>query len=247
VSAARIPYLFELEDEDLDPSALARGLNLRRAHLRARRHFTGRWYTAGGGAAVAGLAPPAAGPPRVGSLAALFAIVRARTGRVDAAVVAACLFAATYRLSGTWFEIARVDALFLFLFLAAAWLLLGRDSAPAAVAAGALLGLSYLTKQTALVPAAPLVLWLFVERWLGTGRRRHRGVTGGGFSSSTARQRRLILVLHRHPRRRRCGDSDLRDLLAFWHRDPPLPAGPPLLLGARACTTGRRGCCCRWP
>jgi len=260
VSAARIPYPFELEWMEggslIQVQRLLAGQGIYVAptfEFVAHPYGPVYYWLA---AVVAAVAGPGFWPLRllsylasVGSLAALFAIVRARTGRVDAAVVAACLFAATYRLSGTWFEIARVDALFLFLFLAAAWLLLGRDSAPAAVAAGALLGLSYLTKQTALVMAAPLVLWLFVERW-------RRGLAVAATAVSLVAGVSLLLdrvsdgwycyytvtLGARHPL---LETPDLRDLLAFWHRDllRPLPAacGLALLLGARALARpGRR-------
>ncbi|MBV9820099.1 MAG: glycosyltransferase family 39 protein [Solirubrobacterales bacterium] len=81
-----------------------------------------------------------------------------------AALVAAGLFAATYRLSGAWFDVGRVDSLFLALTLVAmAWGCRARG-----VRGGAVLGLltflAFFTKQTALVAIAPALAYLIVTR-----------------------------------------------------------------------------------
>ena len=87
-----------------------------------------------------------------------------RDGR--AAVAAAGLFAACYRIGGAWFDLARVDSLFLALLFAG--LLAARSAPTARRAAGAalLLGLAFLTKQQALLPAVAAVPWM-----AGYGRR----------------------------------------------------------------------------
>jgi 4-amino-4-deoxy-L-arabinose transferase-like glycosyltransferase len=75
-----------------------------------------------------------------------------------AAVAAAGLFAATYRLGGAWFDVARVDALFLFFSLAALALIALGTSLRSAAVAGLALALAALTKQTAMGLAPALFL-----------------------------------------------------------------------------------------
>src|SRR5262249_7790186 len=87
--------------------------------------------------------------------------VRRETNSGSLGLVAAGLFAATFRASGAWLDIARVDSLCLLLFLAGAWFLRFAPSPQGMAGAGVLLGLSFLTKPTALVMAAPLVLATF--------------------------------------------------------------------------------------
>lgn len=258
LSAARVSYPFELEwMEGGSLIQVQRLLTGQGVYVAPTFEFVAHpygpvyyWLAA----ALAAVTGPGFAPLRLlsylaslGSMAALFAIVHGRTRRVDAALVSACLFAATYRLSGTWFEIARVDALFLFLFLAAAWLLLTRDATPSAAAAGALLGLCYLTKQTALVMAAPLVLWLLVERW-------RRGLAVAGTAAALVAGVSLLLdrasdgwywyftvtLGARHPL---LSGADLRGDLAFPYQDllRPLPVVSSLVLLFVARTLARPG------
>lgn len=87
--------------------------------------------------------------------------------------VAAGLYAASYVITGPWFDLARVDSLFLALALAGA--LVARHARrwwPAA-AAGLLMALAFLTKQVALPVAAGVALALLAR----PNRRR----LGGGF------------------------------------------------------------------
>jgi len=53
----------------------------------------------------------------LGCFAFIFMIVHRRTSSLYASFIASGLFAATFRISGAWFDIARVDSLFLFLLL----------------------------------------------------------------------------------------------------------------------------------
>jgi hypothetical protein len=114
------------------------------------------------------------------------------TGRVACGVICAGVFAATYQASGAWFDLARVDSLYLALTLAAVAAARrlpesARRRAPAAaVAAGALLALAVLTKQTAIFAAPPIVWWLarvgpdrLWAWWLGGF-----GVLAGGVSAA---------------------------------------------------------------
>ena len=77
------------------------------------------------------------------------------------------LFAATYEIGGTWFDIARVDSLFLLLLLSAVYLVRFGNTTATMVWAGLLLTAALLTKQLALA-IAPFLLGFAVIR---LGRR----------------------------------------------------------------------------
>lgn len=93
--------------------------------------------------------------------ALLWAIVRRESGRAAPAWLAVGLLAATFRVGGAWFDVARADTLQMALVLAGAWALRRRERAGSGdvVAAGVLFALGFLAKQSALVLAAPLVAW----------------------------------------------------------------------------------------
>jgi len=95
----------------------------------------------------------------LGCLALLYSFVRRDTGSRFAGLMAAGLFAATYRLSGAWLDIGRVDSLFLVLLLAALWILRFYHTRFGYVLSAVLLVLSFLTKQTALLVAIPIILF----------------------------------------------------------------------------------------
>jgi hypothetical protein len=92
----------------------------------------------------------------LGALALLAALVHGRTRSRLGALVAAGLFAALFKRSGAFFDLARVDSLALFLTLLGIWLLLASEKHD--VAAGVLLAAAFFTKQSALLIAAPVVL-----------------------------------------------------------------------------------------
>ncbi len=101
----------------------------------------------------------------LGCLLLIFLWVRRETQSWQAALLAAGLFAASYRIGGAWLDIARVDSLFLLFLLAAAYSIRFYDTLTSYVVAGVLLALSFLTKQVALVAAVPLIVRvLFRER-----------------------------------------------------------------------------------
>ncbi len=101
----------------------------------------------------------------LGSLFIIFLIVKKETGNSFAGILASCLFAATYRLSGAWFDLARVDSLFLFLLLMAIYLIKFQTSLKSYVLAGILISLSFYTKQTALIISLPVMLYsVFLNR-----------------------------------------------------------------------------------
>lgn len=103
----------------------------------------------------------------VASLAALVLlalIVRRAGGSVVAGIAAAGLLAASFRVSGAFADTARVDSLFLALLLAAVLAGMRARTWRGGVGMGVVLLLAFLTKQNALVVAAPVLLWLLVRR-----------------------------------------------------------------------------------
>lgn len=105
----------------------------------------------------------------VGCLVVTFELVRRETGRAWCGLAAAGFLAGTYPRSGSWFDIGRVDTLFLLLVLAAVLILRGPPSARRSVAAGTVMALACLTKQTSVLPLACLSLYGLFE-WRGWKR-----------------------------------------------------------------------------
>jgi hypothetical protein len=78
--------------------------------------------------------------------------------------LAAGLLAATFEISGSWFDLARVDSLFLVWTLAAVSVLRFGRTASAGVVAGLLAAAAFFTKQSALPVFAPFLLCAWFER-----------------------------------------------------------------------------------
>lgn len=93
----------------------------------------------------------------LGSLAVIHAYVRRETGSRAAGLVAAGLYAASFRIGGAWFDTARVDALHLFWQLLAILLARFAASRRGQLACGAVVALAFLTKQSGLAAALPLL------------------------------------------------------------------------------------------
>lgn len=104
----------------------------------------------------------------LGCFLIVFALVRRETNSRAAGAIAAGLLAASYKLNGTWFDVGRVDSLFLLLLLAGVYALRFGEGALSHVLAGVLVSLSIFTKQTALVLAVPLGVYCvaFGRGWL---------------------------------------------------------------------------------
>jgi len=96
--------------------------------------------------------------------ALLGCFVARECGDRRAGLLAAGLLAASFEISGAWFDIARVDALFLLFTLASLTLLRFGKTLPAAAVAGALGGCAFFTKQTALLVLAPFAICAVVAR-----------------------------------------------------------------------------------
>ncbi|MBN1405563.1 MAG: glycosyltransferase family 39 protein [Candidatus Omnitrophica bacterium] len=91
----------------------------------------------------------------------IFLIVKKETRDTFSGILAACLYAATFRIGGAWLDIARTDSLFIMLFLGACYLIKFYPSATSYISAGVLIALSFLTKQSALFMALPIMLYAF--------------------------------------------------------------------------------------
>ena len=103
-------------------------------------------------------------------LVLLVLLVRTLGGSWTGGVVAAGISAATYRLAGSWADLARVDSLLVALTLGGLLVSVRARRPGAGVAAGLVFVLAVLTKQTALVAAIPAVGWLLATRWrVGVG------------------------------------------------------------------------------
>lgn len=96
-------------------------------------------------------------------------LVQRETGRIAAGAAAAGLLAATYSVTDTWFDVARVDSLFLALSIGALYAARWMRGPGGAVTAGVLLAAAALTKQTGLAEcvAVTAVLLIGPRRRLG--------------------------------------------------------------------------------
>jgi hypothetical protein len=99
------------------------------------------------------------------SFTTIFLIVRNETKNWWVAILSTGLFAATFRVTGAWLDIAKVDSLFLALWLLFIFIISGRKSLGGAVLAGILAGLAFLTKQTALIVCVPVLAYLLWCNW----------------------------------------------------------------------------------
>ncbi len=99
-----------------------------------------------------------------GTFVALFIIVRRETADRVAGVVAAGLYAATFSASDAWFDIGRVDSLFVFLIILSVGAARSARNTKAGVVSGLLFLAAALTKQTAVLAVTPLLVILLVTR-----------------------------------------------------------------------------------
>ncbi|MHB8670619.1 MAG: glycosyltransferase family 39 protein [Acidimicrobiales bacterium] len=127
----------------------------------------------------------------LGTLAVIFAHVRRETGASGIGVIAAGLYAASFRASGAWFDVGRVDSLFVLLVLGSFAVLAGTRRQRGALGAGLLLGLAVLTKQTALFAALPLILAVAL-----VDRRRFAAFAGASLVVAGATSIWLDVITH---------------------------------------------------
>lgn len=96
----------------------------------------------------------------------IFLIAQRETQEKWIGFACAALFLGGYRLTGFWYELARVDSLFVMLLMIGMMIGLRARSVPRLLAAAAVMTLAFFTKQTAVVFASALTLYLFFNiRW----------------------------------------------------------------------------------
>jgi hypothetical protein len=162
----------------------------------------------------------------------LWGCIRREGGSGIWALLGVALFVATYNISRQWYDIARLDTLFLLLLMAAVYALRFWRGGPGTAGAGLLLAAAYFTKQTVLLVAIPLLLALAV-----TAPRRAAlaavafavPVVIGMAVLHDATQGWSTFFLVEVPR---YGELDPSVILSFWSTDL-LPLWP-ALLGALA-------------
>jgi hypothetical protein len=102
------------------------------------------------------------------SFVCIFLIVKEETDNKFIAFISACFFAGTFRVTGAWMDIARVDSLFVALLFLFVYFIRHSNSTWAFILAGFFAALALLTKQTALVMCIPAIGYAFLKDWKRT-------------------------------------------------------------------------------
>jgi hypothetical protein len=160
-------------------------------------------------------------------------LVWRETGRLLAATLTVGLLAATYRISGAWFDVARADSLYLFLLLGGfTTLRLDRTPWRSPLIAGALFTLAFLAKQSAAMVVLPLLIhlaWTQRMRFLVFAGALTVGIGGTTLlldrMSSGWYRYFLFVAPARHP-------VEAARVFDYWPRDIFMPMGLALLIGA---------------
>ena len=181
------------------------------------------------------------------TFALLFRMVRKETASVWAGWMAAGVYAATYALTATWFEVGKADSLFVFFTLLALSLARSVETKKSAVVAGFVMALAIMTKQTAIFAFAPAALYLIAtRRWIGVSYAGAGLILAGGttlilnFASHGWFNYYVWELLFQHEL---ISTSKLDfwrvDLVSFWPVIPlVLLAAPQLLAKEKRWTTG---------
>jgi len=109
-------------------------------------------------------------------------LVQRETGRRDAGLAAAGLLAATYFAVGTWFDVGRVDSLFLAFSVAGLYAARWAGRTRGAIAVGLLLGAAFCTKQSGLAEGVAVLAVLALgprRRLAGLAAAAYAAVIGG--------------------------------------------------------------------
>ncbi|HSO94911.1 MAG TPA: glycosyltransferase 87 family protein [Acidimicrobiia bacterium] len=97
----------------------------------------------------------------VAALGVVYRMVWLETRNRWAAIIAAGLLAACFRLAGAWLDLARVDSLFLALLLVGLLCVRQTSTRRGALVAGVVLAAAFLTKQSAAVPMVVVIPFLW--------------------------------------------------------------------------------------
>lgn len=100
----------------------------------------------------------------VGIFIYLYLIVKNETDSKYWGLIAAGMFAASFKICGFWFDIARVDSLFIFLFIASIYYLRIKEKPLNFIISGVLAGLSFLTKQSVIFMLFPVLLYFLIRK-----------------------------------------------------------------------------------
>lgn len=95
----------------------------------------------------------------IGCLLIIFCMVYCETRNSYSAVISSGFFLATYQLCYTWFDLARVDMLYIFLLLLGIYILRFSTKSLALFFAGIIFTSSILTKQTAIFYILPIIIY----------------------------------------------------------------------------------------
>lgn len=95
----------------------------------------------------------------------IYALVKKETSNNLAGFIAAGVYAATFQISGWWFDVGKPDSLFMAVTLAAVWAARRASSRNTAIFAAGLMALAVMTKQSAVFVLAPITLYLLATRW----------------------------------------------------------------------------------
>jgi 4-amino-4-deoxy-L-arabinose transferase-like glycosyltransferase len=98
----------------------------------------------------------------------VFLIVKEETDNKFIAFISACFLAATFRVTGAWMDIGRIDSLFVALLFLFVYFIRHSNSTRAFILAGFFAALTLLTKQTALVMCIPAIGYAFLKDWKRT-------------------------------------------------------------------------------
>jgi hypothetical protein len=120
----------------------------------------------------------------LGTMTLLGLLVREETQSSAAGVIGAGLFAATFKMTEQFMDLARVDSLYLFFAVLALFLLRTQPTGRGRIAAAVSLVLCFLTKQSGAVIAAPIVAWVLFVHARGA-RTRHERLQGVPFALVT--------------------------------------------------------------
>jgi 4-amino-4-deoxy-L-arabinose transferase-like glycosyltransferase len=118
----------------------------------------------------------------LGVLFVIFRLVSKETASFRCALLAASLFAASFKISRSWFDIGKPDSLALLLVLAAGYAIRRSASRGSWTVAGVLLSLAFLARQPTAFIALPLILYAVVAR--PPAGLRLAAVTGGIIGAS---------------------------------------------------------------
>jgi hypothetical protein len=159
----------------------------------------------------------------------LWRFIRREGGSGHWALFGIALFLGTYNISRQWYDIARLDTLFLLILVVAAYGLRFWRGTAGAAGAGFLLAAAYFTKQTVLLVAIPLLLTL------AFAAPRRAAIAALALAAPVAIGMTLLHVstdgwstffLVEVPRN---GEIDRSVILSFWSQEVLPPLGLALL------------------